>query len=141
MLLLSISLVLFSRLDVHSGFWDLLPAMIVGGFGMASAMTPTTAAAMAAVRPDKAGVASAVLNSMRQVGGSLGIAVIGAIVASRLDTSLRAGNPRPVAFTHGLQGALEVAAVIALTGSAIAFATVRKVHHEETAEQPLMEAA
>src|SRR5438876_6013430 len=36
-LLLSISLVLFSRLDVHSGFWDLLPARIVGGFGMASA--------------------------------------------------------------------------------------------------------
>jgi EmrB/QacA subfamily drug resistance transporter len=141
MLLLSISLVLFSRLDVHSGFWDLLPAMIVGGFGMASAMTPTTAAAMAAVRPDKAGVASAVLNSMRQVGGSLGIAVMGAIVAAGLDSSLRAGDPRPVAFTHGLHSGLEVAALIALAGSVIAFATVRKVRHEEPVEQPLMEAA
>ena len=40
-------------------------------------MTPTTAAAMSAVRADKAGVGSAVLNSMRQVGGSLGIAIIG----------------------------------------------------------------
>ncbi len=46
-------------------------------------MTPTTAAAMSAVAVDKAGVGSAVLNSARQVGGSLGIAVMGAIVASR----------------------------------------------------------
>ena len=44
-------------------------------------MTPVTAAAMSAVPVDKAGVGSAVLNSARQVGGSLGIAVMGAIVA------------------------------------------------------------
>ena len=48
---------------------------------MSLAMTPTTAAAMGSVPVDKAGVGSAVLNSMRQVGGSLGIALMGAIVA------------------------------------------------------------
>ena len=63
-------------------FWALLPAMLLGGFGMSLAMAPTTAAAMSSVRPDKAGVGSAVLNSMRQVGGSLGIAIMGAIVAA-----------------------------------------------------------
>ena len=49
---------------------------------MSLAMTPTTAAAMGSVPVDKAGVGSAVLNSMRQVGGSLGIALMGAIVAA-----------------------------------------------------------
>ena len=45
-------------------------------------MAPTTAAAMGSVPVDKAGVGSAVINSMRQVGGSLGIAIMGALVAT-----------------------------------------------------------
>ena len=68
-------------------------------------MTPTTAAAMSAVRRDKAGVGSAVLNSMRQVGGSLGIALMGTIIASRTASSLKLGDPQPVAFVHGLHRA------------------------------------
>ena len=55
--------------------------MLLGGVGMAAMMAPVTATAMGSVPRDKAGVGSAVLNSMRQVGGSLGIAVMGAIVA------------------------------------------------------------
>ena len=73
------------------------PAMLLGGVGMSAAMAPTTAAAMQSVRPDKAGVGSAVLNSVRQVGGSLGIAIMGAIVAASATTG-RAG-PRPTSST------------------------------------------
>jgi EmrB/QacA subfamily drug resistance transporter len=65
MLLVSLSLVLFSLLDASSDFWNLLPALLVGGAGMAMGMTPTTAAAMSSVPIDKAGVGSGVLNSMR----------------------------------------------------------------------------
>ena len=102
MILLAISLLIFSRLDETSNFWDVLPGLLVGGFGMAIVMTPTTAAAMGSVPVDKAGVGSAVLNSMRQVGGALGIAVMGAIIAasatgvpgtSEADRRLRHGVP------------------------------------------------
>jgi len=140
MLLVSLSLFLFSRLGVDSTFWGLLPGMLVGGTGMALTMTPTTAAAMASVRADKAGVGSAVLNSMRQVGGSLGIAVMGAIVTARTADSLKAGHTRPEAFVHGFQGALEIAALIALAGSLVAVGTVRKVRHADT-PQVAVEAA
>ncbi len=141
MVLLAGSLFIFSRQGVHSGFWQLLPAMLLGGFGMALTMTPTTAAAMSAVRADKAGVGSAVLNSARQVGGSLGIAVMGAIVASGLSSGLAAGDPRPVAFTSGLHSGLEVSALIALVGACIAVLTVRKpVHHEPAPAPALAEA-
>jgi len=96
-------------------------------------MTPTTAAAMGAVEVDKAGVGSAVLNSSRQVGGSLGIAVMGAIVATQVDpttpVSLRAEQ-----FVDGYHTALYVAAVIALCGAAVAVLTVRKQRHVELAE-------
>src|SRR5262249_61251867 len=98
---------------VTVGYWVLLPGMRAGGVGMSMAMAPTTAAAMSSVRPDKAGVGSAVLNSMRQVGGSLGIAVMGAIVASGVSGGLHAGHPRPGAFVSGYPHALEIASRIA----------------------------
>jgi EmrB/QacA subfamily drug resistance transporter len=128
MLLVAVSLAIFSRLDLHGTFWDLLPGLIVGGLGMALVMTPTTAAAMGSVEVDKAGVGSAVLNSMRQVGGSLGIAIMGAIVAASVHVAPT--SPRAAAeFVSGFQHALVVAAVIALTASLVAVVTVRKYRH------------
>jgi EmrB/QacA subfamily drug resistance transporter len=130
LVLLSASLVSFSMLDASSNFWNILPGLILGGFGMSLAMTPTTAAAMSSVPVDKAGVGSAVLNSMRQVGGSLGIALMGAIVASSVHVAPR--DPAYVGqFVDGYQNALHVAAAIALVGAIVAVATVRKVRHPE----------
>src|SRR5438874_4018892 len=82
MALLTGSLLLFATLDASSSWWNILPGLLVGGVGMAITMAPTTAAAMASVPVDEAGVGSAVINSMRQVGGSLGIAIMGALVAT-----------------------------------------------------------
>jgi EmrB/QacA subfamily drug resistance transporter len=137
MVLLSISLLIFSRLDASSNFWDILPGLLVGGFGMAIVMTPTTAAAMGSVPVDKAGVGSAVLNSMRQVGGALGIAVMGAIVAAYA-TGLPGTPEATQGFVTGYQHALQVASVIALAGAVLSVATVRKYRH---LDQPVPEAA
>jgi Na+/melibiose symporter-like transporter len=104
---------------------------------MGFVMTPTTAAAMGSVPIDKAGVGSAVLNSMRQVGGSLGIAVMGAIVA--LEVKGVPGTPEAAqGFITGYQHALIVASLIALAGAFLSVATVRKYRH---AEHPVPEAA
>jgi EmrB/QacA subfamily drug resistance transporter len=127
--LVSASLVLFSLLDESSSWWNLLPALLVGGAGMALAMTPTTAAAMGSVPVDKAGVGSGVLNSMRQVGGSLGVAVMGAILGSYV--SVEPGNPAyPGEFVDGFQAALHVAAGIAFAAALVALVTVRQHVHE-----------
>ena len=135
---LSASLVAFSTLGIGSTFWDVLPGLLLGGVGMSLAMTPTTAAAMGSVPVDKAGVGSAVLNSMRQVGGSLGIAVMGAIVAGSIHVSER--DPRVAAqFVDGYRNALHVAAAIALVGAVVAVTTVRRYRHPEA--QPALEGA
>ena len=135
---LSASLISFSTLGIGSTFWDVLPGLLLGGVGMSLAMTPTTAAAMGSVPVDKAGVGSAVLNSMRQVGGSLGIALMGAIVASSVHVSET--DPRAASqFVDGYQNALHVAAAIALVGAVVAVTTVRKYRHPET--QPALEGA
>jgi hypothetical protein len=94
---------------------------------------------MSAVPVDKAGVGSAVLNSGRQVGGSLGIAVMGAIVASGA-----AGAHTPEAFLHGFHDALRVAALLAVAGAVVATAAIRKFEHhveEPAQQQPIVEAA
>jgi EmrB/QacA subfamily drug resistance transporter len=119
--LVTASLALFSIQDATSTFWTLLPAMIVGGFGMAMSMAPTTSTAMQSVPVDKAGVGSAVINSMRQVGGSVGLAVIGAVVA----TQFNASHPRPDEFVNGFQLGLRVAAGIAFVGVLVAAFGIR----------------
>ena len=130
MTLLTGSLLLFGTLDAQSSWWDIVPGLLVGGVGMAVTMAPTTAAAMASVPVDKAGVGSAVINSMRQVGGSLGIAIMGALVATKV--SVQPFDPRYAGeFVPGYHRALHVGAAILLAGAAVAVVTIRKVHHAE----------
>jgi MFS family permease len=135
MILIAVQLLYFSRLGVDASFWDLLPAFLVGGVGMSLTMTPSAAAATRSVSVDKAGVGAAVLNASRQIGGSLGIALIGAIIA------FEAGSERsPEAFVDGLQAALLIAAGIAIVGAVVAFSLVRphdgagRARHEAAAE-------
>jgi EmrB/QacA subfamily drug resistance transporter len=138
MTLLTVSLLLFGTLDQRSSFWNILPGLLVGGVGMAITMAPTTAAAMGSVPVDKAGVGSAVINSMRQVGGSLGIAVMGTLVATRVNVGL--GSPGyAVEFVDGYHRALQVGAAILLAGAVVSVLTVRRTHRAEP--QAVVEAA
>ena len=127
MTLLALMLFYFTQLGAHESFWTLLPGLLLGGFGMGMTMTPVTAAAMSAVAVDKAGVGSAVLNSARQVGGSLGIAVMGAIVASASD------------YLTGFHDALRVGSGLCLAGALVAVLAIRKIEHPRPA--PVAEAA
>ncbi len=124
MTLLTGSLLLFGTLDARSSFWNILPGLVVGGLGMAITMAPTTSAAMSSVPIDKAGVGSAVINSMRQVGGSLGIAVMGTLVATRVDVAT--ADPRYAAqFVQGYHRALQAGAAILLAGAVVSLLAIR----------------
>ena len=98
--------------------------MLVGGFGMAMTMSPMTSAAMGAVPVDKAGVGSGVLNSFRQVGGSLGIAVMGAIVGSYLHPADR-GLAAAQDYVNGLHAGFAVGAAITFVAAGVAIGLVR----------------
>ena len=73
------SLFLQTRIDVDTGYGLLLPAFVLMGIGMALVMSPMSTAAMNAVSADKAGVASGILSMSRMVGGTFGVAAIGAL--------------------------------------------------------------
>jgi MFS family permease len=92
LLLVSAALLSQSRLGVHSGYGVLLPGFILMGLGMGLVMSPMSTAAMNAVDRTKSGAASGVLSMSRMVGGSVGLAVMGALVTtigrSKLDQSI-----------------------------------------------------
>ena len=81
-----------SRLTIHSGYGLLLPGFVMMGLGMGLVMSPMSTAAMNAVDRTKAGVASGVLSMSRMVGGTFGVAVMGALITtigrSKIDSSL-----------------------------------------------------
>jgi EmrB/QacA subfamily drug resistance transporter len=104
MLMMTAGLLQLSRLTVHSSYNEIWPAYIVSGIGIALTMPAVSAAGMGAVDHAKAGVASGVINASRQVGGALGVAVLGAVVAVRV-SDVWTGQPQAVPLVTGGQGA------------------------------------
>jgi EmrB/QacA subfamily drug resistance transporter len=124
MLLLTGSLYSFTGIAVDSTYLDLLPGFMLLGIGIAMTMSPMTSAAMNAVSVEKAGIASGVLSMFRMLGGSLGVAVTGAIFQGAVGTAnFAAASPQN--FVDGLSEAMTVAAVVALAGAAFAAVAIR----------------
>ncbi len=77
-------LFIITRVDVDTTWRSLAPALVVTGTGMGMTFAPMTAAAMREVPPGIAGSASGIINTMRNVGQVLGIAVLGSVLQSRV---------------------------------------------------------
>jgi EmrB/QacA subfamily drug resistance transporter len=117
------SLYSFSGIAVDSGYLDLLPGFMLLGIGIAMTMSPMTSAAMNAVPVQKAGIASGVLSMFRMVGGSLGVAVTGAIFQARVGASFETASPQQ--FVDALGFAMTVCAAVALFGAAVGAVAIR----------------
>jgi EmrB/QacA subfamily drug resistance transporter len=141
------SLFMFTQIGDGTTYTDLLPAFVLMGIGVAMTMSPMSTAAMNAVSTSKAGIASGILSMFRMVGGTFGVAAIGAIFQSEAGSVLA---PSRDAFIHALSHAMWLSTAVAATGVVIAFTTIesRKEHapplEEEFAESagtPLAEIA
>jgi hypothetical protein len=98
LLLVAVSLALLTQLPTHGHyFWDLFPAYLVGGIGMAFTFVPMTIAGLTGVSGADAGIASGLINTSRQIGGAVGLAAVSTIAATSashgLTASLAADSP------------------------------------------------
>ncbi len=94
----------FSQIGVHSGYWDhLFPAELVMAFGMGMVFVPVNNTALVGVAPANAGVASALINSTQQVGGSIGTALLNTIATTVTASYLQVapGGRRARGHHHG----------------------------------------
>jgi MFS transporter, DHA2 family, multidrug resistance protein len=82
LILVSAGLALWVFIGADTPIWVVGAAYFVMGVGMANVMPPATEAIMATLPREKAGVGSAVSNTIRQLGGALGVAVLGAVLSS-----------------------------------------------------------
>jgi EmrB/QacA subfamily drug resistance transporter len=124
MLMIAASLYTFTGIAVDSSYLELLPGFMLLGIGIAMTMSPMTSAAMNAVPVEKAGIASGVLSMFRMIGGSLGVAITGAIFQGAVGTAnFEAAAPQD--FVDALSKAMAVSGAIALAGALIAAVTIR----------------
>jgi EmrB/QacA subfamily drug resistance transporter len=113
--------VLLTRVTGHGDYAShVLPAMIVIGAGLGLSFVPITIAATNGVASGDSGLASGLLNTTQQVGGSLGLAILSSVSTSRSASALQGGSALPVALTHGFKGAFVVAAVLCAIGVVLA---------------------
>ncbi len=116
MVLMTVGLVLASMLNADSDYWrEIVVAMTLMSAGMALATSPATDAIMTAVPRERAGMGSAMNDTARQLGGALGIAIVGSIMSSYFASGLR-DNWRPLHLSEGVvsSGAESLATTVAV---------------------------
>jgi EmrB/QacA subfamily drug resistance transporter len=151
------------HLSVDTPYASLAGAFVLMGFGMGLVMSPMSTAAMNAVEQTKAGVASGILSMSRMVGGSFGVAAMGALITglgnhrlgellpevssstrTKLTESLGSGaeihasgrtvNAVQDAFVYALNDGLRVGALVALAGALLAFVLIEPKGEKAAAE-------
>jgi EmrB/QacA subfamily drug resistance transporter len=88
LLIVAAGMFLLSRIGVDSTYLALAAGMCVVAFGMGTAMSPTTDLLMSAVPRNRAGMGSAMNDTTRELGGSLGVAILGSLLASQYSSSI-----------------------------------------------------
>jgi EmrB/QacA subfamily drug resistance transporter len=137
MTLQAIGLLLFSRVSADGSYMsDVLAPSLVTAAGLGIAFVPVTIAAMAGVAPTQAGLASGLVNTSRQVGGALGLAILATVATAHTEAF---GGTGAEALTAGYQRAFEIGAGFATVGALVAL-FVLKVERAP-AREPVAEPA
>jgi MFS family permease len=121
-----------TRISIQGAYLtDILGPSLLVGIGLALAFVALTIASVSGIEAEHSGVAGGLINMTQQVGGSIGLAVITAVITSHAHGHV----PSLVTFTGGLRDALTVAALIAAASVAIAAVVLpRRNQHVPIAE-------
>jgi MFS family permease len=120
MALFAAGIALFARAPVDGSYAvDVLPSMILLGFGGGMSFNPLLLAAMNDVAPTESGLASGVVNTAFMMGGALGLAILASVAASRTETLVNAGDAANVALNGGYHAAFLAGALFAVAGGLI----------------------
>lgn len=119
--LMAAGMFLFSTLQRGDGYLDLMPGVMIVGVGAAMAM-PLAMYVLKAVPEEQAGVASGILNVIREVSGAFGIAIVGLLIHS---TPKEGAGPAALEeFRHGTASGLVLGAALVLVGGLISGLTL-----------------
>ena len=130
LVLVTIALLWFAQVPIDGTYLgNLLGPMIIAAVGLGFAFVPVTIAAVSGVSPNESGLASGLINTSQQIGGALGLAVLGTIASTKTSELLgTGGSPAEVAsaLTEGFQLAFLAGAGFAIIGIVATLAFVRR---------------
>ena len=134
MTLIGVGMLLLSGIDAH-GTWaaDVAVPAVITSAGIGFSFVPVTIAATSGVRRAEAGLASGLVNTSRQMGGSLGLALL-ATIASQRTADVVGDVSRVEALTEGFSRAFAVGGAIALAGALIGAAVIARAPQVRPAE-------
>jgi EmrB/QacA subfamily drug resistance transporter len=131
----TVGLAWLSRITVSSGYLDLLAPLLIISLSMGLVFVPLTVTAVAGVKPQETGLASALLNTNQQVGGALGLSVLATIAIDATKSKVQSlvsaahghltATTTAIATTHGYTTAFTVASGIALAGLLVSILVIR----------------
>jgi EmrB/QacA subfamily drug resistance transporter len=137
MLLFAAGLAVAASISTSSGYGRLAVAFLLMGAGMGLAGAPATESIMGSLPPERANIGSAVNDTTRELGGALGVAVVGSIASSLVTGQLADGVPAREAFVHALARGSLVVSGVALLGALIAWRHLPAVARTATPEDPV----
>jgi EmrB/QacA subfamily drug resistance transporter len=107
-----------SRISADSSYFgSLFVPLLLIGVSIGVTFVPLTMAATMGIPPQEAGLASGLLNTSRQLGGALGLAILATIATAATQSELAVGATHLAALTHGYTRALEVIAALSVAGA------------------------
>lgn len=122
-----VGLAWMTRITTSSSYLDLLGPMLLLAIGFGQSSVPLTTTAVAGVDPQETGLASALLNTSQQLGGAIGLAVLGTVVAAASHVGSSDGHhlTTAAATLHGYADAFSLATVLMLAGLIVSAAVIR----------------
>jgi hypothetical protein len=121
MSLVAVALLLLTRLGVHANYaTEILPSLIISGLGLGLIFSSAINSATAGVQRNDAGVGSAMVNTMQQVGGAMGTAIFSSIDATAVSNYLVSSHNVAAATVFGYTTAFAVAAGVFFAGALVA---------------------
>jgi EmrB/QacA subfamily drug resistance transporter len=128
MLLTAIGMLYLTRLPVHGSYGvDVLPSILLTALGMGAVFMPLTLVATTGLENEDQGLASGLFNTSQQIGGSVGLAVLTSLAASR---TAAVGGGSADALVHGFRWAFGGAALFVVAALAVMLAMLRARHVE-----------
>ena len=123
----AIGMLLLSQITPETSYTThVLPSLLIMSSGMALVFIPLTFTSLHAVSPNDTGVASAMLNTSQQIGGSLGTALLNTVAATATATyaatnTVLGDKVMPFAMTHGFTVAFKFSAALLFVGAVVLF--------------------
>ena len=143
-LISAVGLFMLSAIPVHSSYWThVVPGIVVLGLGLGATFVSLLSAATSGVRSDQSGLASGMINTTQQIGGSLGLAILTGITASVAASYVKSTKvidslTKVTGLVHGYREGFFIAGCFNIFAALVAFFIIKQISNSQPENEVTM---